>query len=113
MFSPAFYHVLHIFSLIVLTGGIFYGFAGSPDTRKKVLMITGIASVLQLISGVGLLHKMGYGFPAWAIVKLVCWLALSALAGIGYRQRGRAGLFMAVILAIVLVAIMAVYYRGI
>lgn len=111
--SPAFYHVLHVFSLIALTGGIFYGFAGSPDTRKKVLMLTGIASILQLVSGVGLLHKLGYGFPVWAIVKLVCWLALSALAGIGYRQRGRAGLFMAIVLGIVLVAILAVYYRGI
>jgi len=74
-------------------------------------MITGIASVLQLVSGIGLLHKLGYGFPVWAIVKLLCWLALSALAGIGYRQRGRTGLFMAVILTILFVAIMAVYYR--
>lgn len=110
--TPAFYHVLHIVSLIVLTGGIFYGFAGSPDTRKKVLLITGIASIVQLVSGVGLLHKLGYGFPAWAIVKLVCWLALSALAGIGYRQRGRAGLFMLIVVAIVAVAVSAVYYRA-
>ena len=109
--SPAFYHVLHVFSVIVVTGGVFYGFAGSPGTRQKVLMITGIASVLQLVSGIGLLHKLGYGFPVWAIVKLICWLALSALAGIGYRQRGRTGLFMAVILTILFVAIMAVYYR--
>lgn len=109
--SPHFYHVLHLLSLIVLTGGIFYGFAGAPDTRKKALMITGIASILQLVSGVGLLHKLAYGFPAWAIVKLVCWLGLSALAGIGYRQRGRAGLFMAIILALIFVALVAVYYR--
>jgi hypothetical protein len=110
--TPAFYHVLHIVSLIALTGGIFYGFSGSPDTRKKVLIITGIASIVQLVSGIGLLHKMGYGFPAWAIVKLVCWLALSALAGIGYRQRIRAGLFMALVLAIVFIAVVAVYYRS-
>lgn len=109
--SPQFYHVLHLLSLIVLTGGIFYGFAGAPDTRKKVLMITGIASILQLISGIGLLHKFSYGFPAWAIVKLVCWLALSALAGIGYRQRNRAGLFMTIVLAVIFVALLAVYYR--
>lgn len=109
--SPQFYHVLHLLSLIMLAGGIFYGFAGAKETRKKVLMITGIASIVQLISGVGLLHKLGLGFPPWAIVKLVCWLALSALAGVGYRQRGRAGLFMAVLLLIFFIAITAVYYR--
>lgn len=109
--SPQFYHVLHLLSLIVLTGGIFYGFAGTPDTRKKVLMITGIASIIQLISGIGLLHKFSYGFPPWAIVKLVCWLALSALAGIGYRQRHRAVLFMTIVLAVVFAALLAVYYR--
>jgi len=102
--------VLHLLSLIVLTGGIFYAFAGSPDTRKKVLMITGIAGLLQLASGLGLLRATP-GFPPWVIVKLVCWLALSALAGIGYRQRQRAGLFMAIIMGIVLVALLAVYYR--
>ncbi|GAB5561488.1 MAG: hypothetical protein SynsKO_31350 [Synoicihabitans sp.] len=111
--SVTFYQILHLLSLVALTGGIFYGFAGSPDTRKKVLMVTGIASILQLVSGIGLLHKLSYGFPPWAIVKLVCWLALSALAGIGYRQRGKAGLFMAVIFAIIFVALVSVYHRGI
>jgi hypothetical protein len=109
--SIATYHVLHVLSLIILTGGAFYAFAGSPDTRKRVLMITGIASLVQLISGVGLWHKMGLSVSAWLIVKLVCWLALSALAGIGYRQRGKAGLFMVIILGVVLLALIAVYYR--
>ena len=111
--SPTFYQILHILSLIVVTGGAFYAFAGAPETRKKVLMVTGIASILQLVSGVGLLHKLGYGFPAWVIVKLVCWLALSALAGIGYRKREKGGLFMVIILLIVGVALVAVYKRAI
>ena len=110
--SPAFYQILHLLSLIVLTGGAFYAFAGAPESRKKVLMITGIASILQLISGVGLLHKLGHGFPAWAIMKLVCWLALAALAGIGYRKRQKAGLFMTIIVVIVGVALVAVYKRA-
>ncbi|MEJ6601206.1 MAG: hypothetical protein ACKVI3_17285 [Verrucomicrobiia bacterium] len=111
--SPTFYQILHLLALIVVTGGVFYAFAGAPETRKKVLMITGIASILQLVSGVGLLHKLGHGFPPWAIVKLVCWLALSALAGIGYRKRDKAGLFMTIIVAIIAVALVAVYKRAI
>ncbi len=109
--SHQFYYVLHVLSLIVLTGGIFYAFAAAQETRKKVLMITGIASIVQLVSGIGLWHKLYTGFPGWLIVKMVCWLALSALAGIGYRQRQKSGLFMIVILAVILVALLAVYYR--
>lgn len=110
--SPSVYHILHLLSLIVLTGGTFYGFAGAPESRKKVMMFTGIASLLMLVSGVGLLHKMlGFTFPGWIIVKLVCWLGLSALAGIGYRKRNQAALFMSIVLALVFVALVMVYQR--
>ncbi len=111
LMSPAFYHVLHVLSLIVLTGGTFYGFAASVESRKKVMILTGIASLVMLISGIGLLHKLQYGFPGWAIVKLVCWLGLSALAGIGFRNRNQAGLFMTIIFAIVAIAVITIYVR--
>ncbi|MCF3648709.1 DUF1516 family protein [Synoicihabitans lomoniglobus] len=109
--SPTFYHILHLLSLVVLTGGTFYGFAGAADTRKKVMIFSGIASVLMLVSGFGLLSKLSYGFPGWAIVKIVCWLGLSALMGIGYRKRDKAGLFMGIILALVFIALVMVYQR--
>ena len=109
--SPSFYQILHVLSLLVLTGGVFYGFAGAPETRKKVLMATGIASLLMLISGVGLLHKLGYGFPGWAIVKLVVWLALSGLAGIGYRMRSKTTLFLSIITGLLFVALVMVYNK--
>ena len=109
--SPTFYHVLHLLSLVVLTGGTFYGFAGATTSKKKVMIITGIASLLMLLSGFGLLAKLQYGFPGWAIVKMVCWLGLSALAGIGYRKRGQAGLFMAIVMALVFIGLVMVYQR--
>ena len=109
--SPAFYSILHVLSLFALAGGIFYGFAGAPDTRKKVMMITGIASLLVLVSGFGLQAKLQYGFPGWLIVKLVVWLAVSALAGIGYRKREKAGVFMVVMGALLLTSLVMVYAR--
>ena len=38
------YYILHVISVLVLTGYTFYAFAAAPDTRKRVMMITGIAS---------------------------------------------------------------------
>ena len=89
--SPLVYYIFHVASLLALTGGIFYGFAGAPGTRKKVMIITGISSLLVLGSGFGLLATVHANqFHTWVIVKLVAWLALSALAGIGYRKRDQA-----------------------
>jgi len=109
--QPYVYHILHLLSLVLLTGGTFYGFAGAPASKKTVMIVTGVASLLMLISGFGLLAKLQYGFPGWVIVKLVCWLGLSALAGIGYRKRDQSPLFMSIIVGLVLVALIMVYRR--
>lgn len=109
--QPYVYHILHLLSLVVLTGGTFYGFAGSPASKKTVMITTGVASLLMLVSGFGLLAKLQYGFPGWVIVKLVCWLGLAGLAGIGYRKRNKAALFMSIVLALVFVALVMVYRR--
>ena len=109
--TPTFYYILHVSSILVLTGYTFYAFAAAPETRKRVMMITGIASLLALVGGFGLQAKLGYGFPGWLIVKLVCWLGLSALAGFGYRRRGAAGTFSLIAIALVIVAVVMVYAK--
>jgi CDP-diglyceride synthetase len=110
--SPTVYYILHVFSLLVLTGYTFYAFAAPAETKKKVMMITGIASLVALISGFGLISKVYQNqFAAWMIVKLVCWLGLSALAGIGYRKRDKVCVFKTVAVALVLVAVVAVYTK--
>ncbi|MCX6937202.1 MAG: SirB2 family protein [Verrucomicrobia bacterium] len=110
--NPAIYSIIHVFSLLVLTGYTFHAFAAPAEARKKVMIVTGIASLLMLISGFGLLAKVYQNqFAPWVIVKLVCWLGLSALAGIGFRKRDKASVFIAVILALVFVALVSVYTK--
>jgi len=109
--NPAVYQIIHLLALLTLTAGAFYSFAGAPETKKKVMIITGIASVLMLVSGFGLLSKLHANqFSAWVIIKLVAWLGLSALAGIGYRKRDKACLFMGLIGAFLFLGIFTVYY---
>ena len=109
--NPTVYSILHVTAVLVLAGYTFYAFAAAPETRKRVMMITGIASVLALVGGFGLQAKLGYGFPGWLIVKLVCWLGLSALAGFGYRRRGAAGTLAAVALLFSFIAVVMVYTK--
>ena len=61
--SPAFYYILHVVSILVLTGYTFYAFAAAPETRKKVMIITGVASLLVLVGGFGLQAKLAVGWP--------------------------------------------------
>lgn len=109
--SPLFYSILHVSSLIVLLGYTFYAFAAPAETRKKVLMITGVMSLLMLVSGIGLLHKLQLGFPGWAIVKLVCWLGVSAVAGIAFKRRAQADVIMVVAFVLAIVAVTMVYLK--
>jgi|SRR5271165_90158 len=105
------YLVLHLGSIIVLLGYTFYAFAAPAETRKRVLMITGIAALLVLVSGFSMLHKLHLGFPGWAAVKLVCWLGLSSVGGIAYRKRAMADLFMMIALVLAITAVAMVYVR--
>jgi hypothetical protein len=103
--------VLHVSSIIVLLGYTFYAFAAPPETRRRVLMVTGVAALLVVVSGFGLLHTLKLGFPGWVVVKLVCLLGLASISGIAYRRRAMADLFMIVALALAITAVAMVYVR--
>jgi len=110
--SPSFYHVVHVFSIVALIGYGFYAYAlPAPETKKRVMMITGLAALTAIISGFGLLHVLGYEMKGWVIVKLVCLVGLAALPGFAYRRRERAGLFIVIALLLALIALTMVYYK--
>jgi hypothetical protein len=107
------YHVLHLSSIIVLVAYTFYAFAAPAETRRRVLMITGVAALLTLISGFAMLAKMHLGFPGWVIVKLVCWLGLASMVSFGYRRRAQADAFMIIALVLAITAVAMVFVRPI
>jgi hypothetical protein len=109
--SPTFYYVIHVVSVLVLTGYTFYAFAAPAETRRTVMIVTGVASLLALVGGFGLQAKLAVGWPGWLVIKMLCWLGLSALAGIGYRRRGAAGTLSLVAVSLVILAVVLVYTK--
>ena len=104
-------HIIHVSSALGLVGATFYAFAGPPETRKKVLMWSGIATLLLLLTGIRMWQAM-YGFHGgWVVVKLFCWLGLSAIGGIAYRRRDQAGFFTILTLLLAVVAVVMVYTK--
>jgi hypothetical protein len=111
--NPLYYSLLHVFALFVLSAHTFMAFANpAPENRKRTMMITGIASLLALGAAGGLMAKLGYSWGSgWVIVKLVCWLGLSGLAGIAYRRPHLRGKLALTALTLTLVALVMVYLK--
>lgn len=108
-----YYQLLHLLSLIVLTAHTFMAFANpAPENRKRTMIITGIAALLIFISGFGMLtiNKIPFA-TGWVIVKLVCWLGFTALAGMVYRKPERREMLSKVGLVLLAVAVFMVYFR--
>jgi hypothetical protein len=105
------YLILHLSSVIVLLGYTFYAFAAPAETRRRVLMITGIAALLVIVTGFGMLGRLHLGFPGWAIVKFMCLVGLASITGIAYRKRSMADFFMLVAFALAITAVAMVYVR--
>ena len=104
--------ILHLSSVVfVLLGYTFYAFAAPAETRRRVLMISGTAALLVVVSGFAMLGKLHLGVPGWAIVKLVCLIGIAAITGIAYRKRAMADLFMIVAFALAITAVAMVYVR--
>ncbi len=118
--SYQFYKVLHyvgIFLILLPLGGAcFHMAAGGTrewSLRKFAGMLHGIGLVLALVAGFGLLAKLHLGFPPWAIVKFVVWLALGAAPVMIYRKGQMAKTWLLAILVLaVLNGWLAVYKPG-
>jgi len=104
------YQIVHIFSVILMTAVTFSALASPrPENRRRSMMWSGILAVVALVTGFGLLARLGLAMQGWVIVKLTCWLALTLLTSLAYRQpnQGRS-LAVLTLIAVFLAVSMAV-----
>ncbi len=83
--SPQVYKFLHhaglILTFLSLGGLAAYAMLGQAKGAGRGVFVAlhGTGLVLVLVAGFGWLAKLGYGLPAWAVVKLLIWAALGAV----------------------------------
>lgn len=109
--DPKIYSLIHVFSILLLSGSIFY-IAANPQKHKKAKMMTinGIVGLIAFVGAFGLIAKLGYSYTAgWIIVKAVAWLFLMALAGMAYKKPK--GFVLSGLIISVGVALYMVYFR--
>lgn len=104
-------HILHVLGAVTLIGFTFLAFAAPATSRKKVMIWTGVANLLILLTGIRMWQGI-YGFSGgWVIVKLIAWLGLAGIAGIAFRKREKANGLMWSTLALATIAVVMVYAR--
>jgi hypothetical protein len=105
-------HSLHVVSILLLTGFTFFAFSAPPESRKRILMITGIFALMVLLTGLRMWQGMYHFAPlGWIIVKVVCWLGFTALTGIAYRRRHLVPLLMLAGVGLLTIAVIMVYAK--
>lgn len=105
-------HIVHVTAALLLMGCTFFAFGADPSKRKATLMWGGIASLVMLLTGFRMWQsQFGLAVTGWIIVKIVCWLALSALTGIGFRRRGNVGALAVIAILCGLIAVAMAYTK--
>jgi hypothetical protein len=83
--SPAFYHIAHLVGLIFVFTG--FGALLSAETARSAMKWHGIGLVISLVSGFGLVAKLGLSYSSpWLIVKMALWLVLGFLPVLARRK---------------------------
>ena len=106
------YQIGHVLGVMLLVATTFAAFASpDPARRRQSLIASGVLSLIVLTGGMGLLARLGYGWPVWVFGKLACWLVLSALAGIAFRKPDAVGGLRLVAVLAIGIALWLVYAK--
>ena len=103
-----FYLIIHLTGISLLALGV-GGMMAGGEKRKTFAMLQGLGLLVMLVSGFGLIAKLGGGFPHFAIVKIVLWLVIGMLPML-FRKL-KTPLPAAILISLILVGTMA--YLGV
>jgi hypothetical protein len=110
-------HLLGVFLLFAALGAAVLrayaaGQAPARDRGTKLVAIShGLALVILLVTGFGILGMLKLGVPGWAWAKLVVWLVMGALAVVIRRAPSAAGWLWWLLPALGLVAAWLAIYK--
>ena len=104
--------ILHVLSISTLFGTCIGAFVlPTPENRKKMLLYSGIASLGAFITGFGMAGMNHIGFPGWLLVKIACWLLLSVMVGMFFREPNKRASMIKLSTFVFVTALVMVFVR--
>jgi len=107
-------HFVGILMVFMAFGSMIARSALQPDNvswRKFGSILSGIGLVLILLGGFGMLARLNLGFPGWAIIKTVIWVALGAMTAIINKKPQAAKPLWFITLILGILAVLTVTFK--
>jgi len=98
------FKIIHLVGLAAVTMGLGGMIAGGTG-RKGFAILQGLALLVMLVSGFGLLGKLKLGFPHFAMAKVGLWLVLGVLPVV--LRRLRAPGIIGIVFTLAIVSVLA------
>jgi len=98
------YKIIHLVGVAALALGLGGMMAGGSN-RKIFSILQGLALLVMLVSGFGLLARLHLGFPHFAMVKTVLWVVIGVMPMA--LRRLRVPLAGGIVISLTLVGILA------
>ena len=88
MISYPVYKFIHLLAVVIFFSGA--AISLYSNAQKHVKIISGVASLLIMVAGMGLMARIGIdhsgGFPFWLSAKMAIWLALTILVPVAAKR---------------------------